>query len=255
MGLFTKDKKPPTIREENLVVGERTFKVFIYIENRYDCRASIGHKGIHIRLSKHLTEAERTQQEQELTVWAVKYIAKHALNKRPPLYRQYHDGDTLKVMGRTYNIRIKYITKKNASNGELKTDNILLYLSEGMSPAQDQKHKTYLVSKLIGNEFQPFIASRLVALNEMHFKKPIKKLTLRDNISNWGSCSWDGNINISVRLLFAPPEVIDYILIHELAHLVEHNHSDRFWKLVEKAMPGYPLAEEWLRKNGDHCIF
>jgi predicted metal-dependent hydrolase len=92
-------------------------------------------------------------------------------------------------------------------------------------------------------------------LNDIHFGKPIKKLRIRDNISNWGSCSHDGNISISARLLFAPPEVIDYILIHELAHLVELNHSNRFWKLVEKAMPGYELAEEWLRKNGDQCIF
>ena len=78
---------------------------------------------------------------------------------------------------------------------------------------------------------------------------------MRDNVTSWGSCTWDGNITISTRLLFAPPEVIDYVLVHELAHLVEHNHSDRFWKIVEKIMPGYMLAESWLYKNGGSCIF
>ena len=255
MGLFSPQKKKPEVREETLAVGERTYRVFIYLENRYDCRASIGQKGIHIRLSKHMNATERLHQEMELKDWAKSYIAKNELHKKTPLYRKYSDGDTIKVMGKEFLIRIHYIKKKNASSGELKNGVIILFLSEGMSSAQEQKHKTYLVSRLIGNEFQPQIATRVQQLNDLHFQRPIKKLRLRDNISNWGSCSWDGNINISTRLLFAPPEVIDYILIHELAHLVEHNHSHRFWRVVEKAMPGYHLAEEWLHKHGDQCIF
>lgn len=238
-----------------LIVGEKSFTVFVYLEGRYDCRASIGQKGIHIRLSKFMSEHERFDQEMQLLDWAKKYIARNKLYEKHPHFRQYRDGDSLKLMGKEYTIRIRYVPNKNASNGSLKNDIIQLQLSEGMSPKQEQKHKTYLVSRLIGNEYQPVIAQRLAVLNEIHFKKPIRKLRLRDNISNWGSCSVDGSINISVRLLFAPPEVIDYILIHELAHLVEHNHSDRFWKLVERAMPGYKLAEDWLHKNGERCIF
>lgn len=238
-----------------LIVGEKSFAVFVYLENRYDCRASIGQKGIHIRLSKYMSEHERFDQEMELLDWAKKNIAKNGHTHQHARNRQYRDGDTLKIMGREFLIRINYVPDKNASNGHMKQDVIYLQLSEGMSPKQEQKHKTYLVSRLIGNLFQPQIAQRVQQLNDFHFKRPIKKLRLRDNVSNWGSCASDGSINISVRLLFAPPEVIDYVLIHELAHLIEHNHSDRFWALVEKAMPGYRLAEEWLRKNGERCVF
>lgn len=255
MPIIQKNKKSILVRQDVIQMGDKKFQVFIYHESRNDCRASIGNKGIHIRLSKYLNEHDRLKQENELLDWAKKYIAKHELHKKPPLYRQYHDGDILKVMGQEFTIRISYTTKKNASNGDLKNFIIRLMLSEGMSAAQEQKHKTYLVGRLIGNHYQPSIAQRVQVLNDIHFKKPIKKLSLRDSLTNWGSCSWDGNINISIRLLFAPPEVVDYILIHELAHLVEHNHSDRFWKQVEKAMPGYELAESWLRKYGDQCIF
>jgi len=252
----TVKKKQNTLNKQYvLAVGEKSFAVFVYLESRYDCRASIGAKGIHIRLSKLMSENERFDQEMQLLEWAKKYILKTELHKKPPPHRQYRDGDTLKIMSKAFLIRIQFVPEKNASSGALKNDIIQLQLSAGMSPKQEQKHKTYLVSKLISNEFQPQIAQRVVHLNELHFKKPIKKLRLRDSITNWGSCSWDGNINISVRLLFAPPEIIDYVLIHELAHLVEHNHSDRFWKLVEKAMPGYRLAEQWLNKNGANCIF
>jgi len=237
-----------------VTVGETPYTVFVYLENRSDCRASIGQKGIHIRLSKYMTEHERFDQEMQLLEWAKKYIAKNGWNHKPR-HRKYRDGDTLSIMQESFLIRIRYVQDKNASKGSLKDGVIYLQLSEGMSAKQEQKHATYLVSKLIGNHFQPAIARRLVALNEAHFNKPIKKLRLRDNVSNWGSCAVDGSINISVRLLFAPPEVIDYVLIHELAHLIEHNHSDKFWKLVEKVMPGYQLADDWLRTQGERCIF
>ncbi|MCB0682671.1 MAG: M48 family metallopeptidase, partial [Saprospiraceae bacterium] len=63
------------------------------------------------------------------------------------------------------------------------------------------------------------------------------------------------NINLSTRLLFAPPKVIDYVIIHELAHLVEMNHSRRFWDLVAAAMPDYEEQEKWLKKFGHRCDF
>jgi predicted metal-dependent hydrolase len=77
----------------------------------------------------------------------------------------------------------------------------------------------------------------------------------KNNVSNWGSCSTKGNVNISTRLLFAPEMVIDYVFIHELAHLVHHDHSDRFWKLVEEKMPDYMQAEKWLKKHSEDCYF
>ncbi|MDV7393186.1 M48 family metallopeptidase, partial [Arthrospira platensis SPKY1] len=75
------------------------------------------------------------------------------------------------------------------------------------------------------------------------------------NSSNWGSCSSGRNINLSTRLLFAPPAVQDYVIIHELAHLVELNHSDRFWKLVSEIMPDYEEKEKWLKEYGHLCEF
>jgi predicted metal-dependent hydrolase len=55
--------------------------------------------------------------------------------------------------------------------------------------------------------------------------------------------------------LVAPEDVLEYVCIHELAHLVEYNHSKRFWSLVEKAMPDYKEKREWLKKNGYKCVF
>ncbi len=66
----------------------------------------------------------------------------------------------------------------------------------------------------------------------------------------WGSCSVRKTLNFSWRLLMAPPDIIDYVIVHELAHLKELNHSRRFWLEVEAMLPGYRHAKAWLRKNG-----
>ncbi len=77
-----------------------------------------------------------------------------------------------------------------------------------------------------------------------------RRITLRDQKSRWGSCSADGQLSFSWRLIMAPPLVLDYVAAHEVAHLAEMNHGPRFWRLVEKTMPGFEEAKVWLKLHG-----
>ncbi|MDD3252581.1 MAG: SprT family zinc-dependent metalloprotease [Lachnospiraceae bacterium] len=77
------------------------------------------------------------------------------------------------------------------------------------------------------------------------------RITIRDQKSRWGSCSGKGNLNFNWRLILAPEEVLDYVVVHELAHRLEMNHSARFWQEVERVLPDYKARRLWLRKNGD----
>jgi predicted metal-dependent hydrolase len=78
----------------------------------------------------------------------------------------------------------------------------------------------------------------------------ISRVTIRNQHSRWGSCSRTGAIALNFRLVQMPPDVRDYVLIHELMHLKQQNHGRRFWALVEKACPGFREAERWLRREG-----
>lgn len=78
----------------------------------------------------------------------------------------------------------------------------------------------------------------------------VKQVTVRNQRSRWGSCSAGGTISLNWRLVQAPDAVRDYIIYHELAHLWEMNHSDRFWTRVEQVCPGWREAERWLKRNG-----
>ncbi len=76
------------------------------------------------------------------------------------------------------------------------------------------------------------------------------RLSLRDTRSRWGSCSSRGTLSYSWRLILAPPEVLDYVAAHEVAHLAEMNHSPAFWAEVARLCPGYQAPRAWLRREG-----
>ncbi|MDD5987076.1 MAG: M48 family metallopeptidase [Eubacteriales bacterium] len=77
------------------------------------------------------------------------------------------------------------------------------------------------------------------------------RIAIRRQKTRWGSCSAKGNLNFNCLLALAPQKVLDYVVIHELCHRLEMNHSDAFWAHVEKMMPDYKAQRAWLKENGD----
>jgi predicted metal-dependent hydrolase len=94
---------------------------------------------------------------------------------------------------------------------------------------------------------------RLVVASDRHaavIGRKVTRVTLRDTRSRWGSCAADGSLMYSWRLVMAPPAVLDYVAAHEVAHLMEMNHSDRFWAVVERLYPGWQVQRKWLHAEG-----
>lgn len=85
-------------------------------------------------------------------------------------------------------------------------------------------------------------------------ERKVKKITLKETTTRWGSCSNDGSISLSWRLAFAPEDVADYVIAHEVTHLVHHNHSDAFWGLLETLYPQHETQKNWLRTSG-HTLY
>ena len=77
-----------------------------------------------------------------------------------------------------------------------------------------------------------------------------EKITIRAQKTRWGSCSGKGNLNFNCLLMLAPPEVLDAVVVHELCHLREMNHSPRFYREIARVFPDYPKHHDWLSKNG-----
>ena len=80
------------------------------------------------------------------------------------------------------------------------------------------------------------------------------RITVRNQKTRWGSCSGKGNLNFNCLLMLTPAEVIDYVVVHELCHLKEMNHSPKFWAEVERVLPDYKQSRLWLKRNGGVII-
>lgn len=92
-------------------------------------------------------------------------------------------------------------------------------------------------------------ATRRAQVLAARLGRPVAQVGVRDTRSRWGSCSAAGNLSFSWRLVLAPESVFDYVVAHEVAHLVEMNHGPRFWELVDRLHPGRAAARAWLRKH------
>ncbi len=231
-----------------LDVEGRNIPVRICFEARYNNRVTVNGNGILIRISKHTPAEEQRKQIDTFLKWA-----KTKLGEKPELLdylpqRKYVNGEVLQVGTQYFSIHIIY-NELNKSSARIHNNHLMLSLARGLTKESENSTCSYLISKCLSKFFLPIVSARIHELNNRFIGKKISSVKLKYNTSNWGSCSTHGNINISLRLMFAPQDVIDYVLVHELAHLIHPNHSSRFWNVVESIMPNYREKEKHLEDN------
>ena len=111
------------------------------------------------------------------------------------------------------------------------------------TPMMNYEEKSACISKQL-----PLVTTRIHDFNTRFFNSPLGQIRIKQNLSNWGSCSRKNNISINLTLLFLPSDLLDYVIIHELAHTKIRNHSPSFWKLVQAIIPDYKEKKRELRK-------
>ena len=242
------------MRTEIMNINNIEFKVRIKIENRNSSRVTISRKSVNLSVPNFLSREEIFREILRMKAWAKEKILENSQKFNPEPVKNYYDNQEIHVGSEKYLLKIKYLNKAGSS-AKIEENTIFLNISSNLTEEKKAKHISTLISRCLARKKLPEVRKRIEELNNLHFQKEIKRVFLKHNQSNWGSCSERGNINLSTRLLFAPQEVFDYLCIHELAHLIEQNHSKQFWILVEKAMPNYREKQKWLKENGRGCAF
>jgi predicted metal-dependent hydrolase len=237
------------------VVGEYKVPLRIHIERRSTIRIAVGKDNVLLRIpifaSSNMMNHIKTAEE---------WLAGVSISQ-PELLEKYHVSKyalktNLQLLGKDdYSIKLEF--SESQILGEIMLSNHILYIKIPSSIDEFEKRIMVrnLLSKLFAKRYKKFAEERVKFWNERYFQKIVKSVTLRYNSTNWGSCSTTGKINISTRSLLLPLDVFDYIIVHELSHLVEMNHSERFWNVVKKVMPNYESAEKWIRENTSKLDF
>jgi len=228
--------------------------VEITLERRGDTRFGITGKRVTLRLPFGVQPDFIQRQLAELQAWVSQVFLKKPALRESFSGKNYQTGDVLVVGERRYVLDVK-MEDRATHTAKLIGDTVFIQLAEKAGSAHQVRSIKTLLSRVVAGDFYPEIHRRVRDMNDRTFRQHIKSVNLKYNHSNWGSCSAHNNVNLSTRLLFAPREVQNYVILHELAHLVELNHSDRFWALVEQYMPDYREKEKWLKANRAKCDF
>lgn len=128
---------------------------------------------------------------------------------------------------------------------------MLSRLAENAEPALSpvQQKQTEILKKRFLNAAKTYFPRRCAELQKLT-GGVYDKISIRNQKTRWGSCSQTGTLSFNYRLMMAPPQVSDYVIVHELCHLTHMNHSDAFWKKVADIMPDYTVHRRWLRDHG-----
>ena len=153
------------------------------------------------------------------------------------------DGSPILIEGRRCALRLREGARRT---GRLAGDEYRLTLPE---PENDAAVRAAIRSTLSAQALRR-IRERLEYYAPRLGVRP-GRVAIRDQKSRWGSCSRKGNLNFNWKLIMAPPQALDYVVIHELCHLIEFNHSPRFWSLVEGQMPEYEVWKKWLKGHAE----
>lgn len=176
---------------------------------------------------------EFIQEKQSWILNKLKHYAKYADIRK--------SEDELFYLGEIYKIKILNGSKNSVFfNGEefevqlnKESKSHLRQVLENWYRKEARNNLTYLVHEL-----------------SQEYGLKINRITIREQKTRWGSASKNGNLNFNFRLMMAPEEVIKYVVIHELCHLTEMNHSKKFWRLVRERCPDYPQHVRWLKRHG-----
>ena len=187
-----------------------------------------------------------SQSIQDFVAKNVRWIEKKQAQARaalPPSPKKYLAGEVFEFLGNFYPLEIVKSQKKN------------LVLEDGrFRLAESAREQADLVfARWYGEQARRILGERVESYARQYGFQ-YRKFGITSARTRWGSCSATGSLNFSWRLIQAPMEAVDYVVVHELVHTVFHDHSKKFWTRVGQILPDYREHRKWLRNNGHRLL-
>lgn len=238
-----------------LKYGTTTIHYICYTQDRKDVKIAITLvNGVEVYAPESLENKQLNDLLLKKAPWIISKIKdlKQVENTIPP--KEFVSGEKLPYLGRNYRLKVLREPVEQAK--------LTFYQGRFIAIVprnwQQSKVQISLEKQLI--DWYRRNGERKLQERVQYYQTQLdvlpKSIHLRTQHKRWGTCTPDGNIYINWRLMMAPMKVLDYVIVHELTHLLVPDHSAAFWKIVKSVLPDYETRKEWLRVNGMalHCI-
>lgn len=180
----------------------------------------------------------------ENAAWVIEKQSEYESYREAIPERNYEEGETFPYLGEPHEIVVEQRPSSEVVNGTFR-------LAKHHVEQTSVKRALETLYRRKARECFEDRATHFAAEMGVEYDQ----IEIRNQRTKWGSCSSTGTLGLNWRLMMAPPDIIDYILVHELAHLQEANHSDEFWSIVAEFDPEYKQHANWLDKNSVRLIF
>jgi len=230
---------------DSVVINNRAYVITRIISRNRNASARLKGGAIVVSLPGRWPVKEREKIGEDLLRRVIKSIEKGRWSPDGSKRTEFSHGQRVKALGKEFEI----VFVGGARFG-VRSENGRIIVRVDESHPKKQEKTSSLVRKRIIDAVMPELLERVQRINQTHFQSEIKHVKVRDATTRWGSCSRDGKISLNFRLLFVPEDILDYVIVHELAHTKYRSHGPRFWALVESVMPDHKEKRRWLRRNG-----
>ena len=197
---------------------------------------------IKIRVPKYLSDQRIRELITKRTTWITTKLKEES--ERPVIKpKEYVSGEAFPYLGRNYRLKV---VRGEEHSVKLQRGYLLANVS-----ATDKTLQATIQSLLVAwyrEHAEQRLTEKTERLAKMVGVEP-QSIKVRDYKSRWGSCSLRGDISYNWRIILAPHRIVDYVVVHELCHMLEHNHSSRYWKHVARHVPDYKERRDWLKNN------
>ena len=199
---------------------------------------------VKVRVPRSLSDERINNLIKKRTPW-IKTKLKEYSQRSSVTPKKYIDGEIFPYLGKNYCLKVEV-----GDDLSIKMKNGYFLTTIPETEAEKSKQVKHLLMGWYQSHAEKHLKEKTNRLSELVGASPVS-VSIKNYKSRWGSCSSNGVIDYNWRIILAPHYIIDYVVVHELCHLLEHNHSPKYWRIVEKITPNWKNYRDWLRHNSD----
>ncbi len=231
--------------KSSIQFGDITIEYDVIYSKRKTLEISIKPPGIiTVRVPNYLSEAQIENSVRNKGKWIMQKL--HILSKQDaaPINREYVSGETFMYMGRYYELKV--VLEESLIKPEVKLDKENVILT---TPTNDKDIMRQLIESWYKQKALETITKRIEYYGG-YFKLKPSSIKIKNQKTRWGSCNYKNDLCFNYKLIMAPCDVLDYVVVHEMCHMEHKNHSKNFWNEVASIIPDYSERRQWLKEHG-----